>query len=177
MSHQNSISVAALRGAMAVVREIAEQGLSLSTFELTADDWRLVTGNRAWLLGDRARVMSALDGLCGGVMDSLGIGRMKLSAEYIAFVIAAFCRGVNCETACRWMERHRSTEDIASGGDVFEEISDKQLMALVLLARGMDNCQQTRELFDKMFGVTAYLSQPEQGDADVIKPGRRTNKA
>lgn len=104
----------------------------------TEKDWKLLTGDKPWLGVDRARVKRLLDALLYGIVDTLGIPRFDLPAEYAATVIAMGVNPTNYFAACNWVGNFSSSEDIADyhgrleGVTGLDKVTPSRLFALIL---------------------------------------------
>lgn len=104
----------------------------------TETEWQLVTGQRIWIGVDRARVSRILDSLLFGLIDTIGLPRFELPAEYMAAMVSIFVSPCNYFSACTWLGSFVPGDDLAgySGRkepvEGFERVKPAQIFALVL---------------------------------------------
>ena len=106
-----------------------------SAFGLHQDQVDLFTGPQYWLAPDRPSVEDISNKLVWGVLDSIGVPRFAVPAEYIAAVICAFVHPCNTLTAANWLSQHYSAGDLAEGVNELtgEVVTPSKVFALVMM--------------------------------------------
>jgi hypothetical protein len=138
------LSLQTARGAMQILLKgsVVE---SAQTMGCTESDWKLLTGKKVWIGTDRVRVKRLIDALLYATVDTIGLPRFNLPAEYVATVITVFVHPSNYFSACCWTGNFSTSEDLADyhgrleGVQSLEKVSASRLFALVCqLASGED---------------------------------------
>lgn len=104
----------------------------------TTEDYEMLTGSKNWIGKDRNRMFRALEGLLYGVVDSIGVPRFELPAEYVAAVISMFVHPVNYFPACAWLGSAASSNDLCDytakqeALEGLEKCTPQQIFALIV---------------------------------------------
>lgn len=149
------LNFATLEGSM---RLIEKGGVDLAGDRLgiSPEDLKLVTGSIPWIITDRQSVRRTLDMLIHGLVDSLGLPRFELPAEYVAAVISVFVCPCNYFAACSWIPGSVSNEDLVAGTrgeplEGFEKVTPSQLFALLIEVAG--EADKVAQRYSKKMGV------------------------
>ena len=114
------------------------------------EDLRLVRGNAPWAGQERARVTRTIETLVFGAIDSIGIARFPVSAEYMGAAIFVFVAPANAMVASRWMSESRSAEDLMGDAGLEKElVTPEKLFALVAALHSDDGAALIRDTFEK----------------------------
>ena len=152
------LSLSTVRGALTVLSNGSVVDAAQSC-GCTESDWKLLTGSKVFIGVDRPRVKRLLDNLIFGVVDTLGLPRFELPAEYAAACIAMFVNPVNYFPACSWIGTYARSEDIADyHGNLdavqgLETVSSSKLFALVMEIKGGGMCSPFAEALKKKTGI------------------------
>jgi hypothetical protein len=86
-------------------------------------------------------------------MDSLGVPRFQVPAEWIAACIAIFVAPINIQVACRFFEVSQTAEATGRGVDEVDPCTAKQLFALVQQLISDPDSSHAKVLFERNVGV------------------------
>ena len=118
--------------------QVISAGAGDYVIDAPVQDRKLLVGKQVWLMSDRDRIQRALDAVCVGALDAVGLPRFSLPAEYVAGAIAVCVHPVNYQVACHVAADRipsRPVEQESSEDEpVFGALSARQLFALVLQA-------------------------------------------
>lgn len=145
------LKLSAARGAMKLLAEASNVEL-FDTFGMTKDEIRLVLGSNPWIAGNRQVVRKCLDNLCAGVMDTVGVARFEMPAEYVAAVIAGFVHPTNIMIACRWMETQRPIASLWGSNSTEADVNPATVFALVCSLLDDAGCADLHQTFEKKVG-------------------------
>lgn len=81
---------------------------------VTPEEWELLTNDVPWLGVDRPRITRIIDSLLYGLVDTMGVPRFDLPAEYVATVVAIFVSPCNYFSACSWLGAFSTASTIQS---------------------------------------------------------------
>lgn len=81
---------------------------------IPAVTWQKTLGSDLWFMEDRSRVRACLDALLYGTVDTVGIPRVEIPAEYIASFLALCVDPVNWMSACTWYQNANTLEVLLS---------------------------------------------------------------
>lgn len=124
---------------------------------ITEKEWEILTGPKVWKGVQRPLVKKLLDNLIYGVIDTLGIGRFQVPAEYVSAIVVTFCSVPNWFPACSWLGNYHRAEEIGNFDgavtqptDGLEKCTPQQLFALCLeIAAGDEFKTLARRFADK----------------------------
>jgi len=135
---------------------------NFSHMGMSDDDYDLFTGSGVWQRQDQGSIESISSNIITGVMDMVGIQRIEVSAEYIAAVIAMFVHPVNYFTACSWLARNYSNEDLASGNSQLsiERVTPGVVYALVEQLQAKNPAEYLAR-FNKRVGLGGLADEAE----------------
>ena len=130
---------------------------------------QLLMQNVSWTTSDRPAIRNILDAVLFGNLDTLGIPRFVLPAEYVAAAICKFVKPVNVMIACSWSERHGSDADTMSIGAEdarLEPVSASKLFALccMLMSKIESMEKRVNSATNRAHGRQANLHLVEQID-------------
>lgn len=141
------LSLAVARGAMINLCKSTSHNV-IEEIGLLYGDFEKVRGNEPWMSQDRNAVTKTLDALCYSTLYCLGLPKIELPAEYIAAVIATFCKPVNYMVACRWIEGHQAASDLARSETAGQVIHAQQLFALVCMMESNGEMNEAKAAFE-----------------------------
>lgn len=154
------MSMASVRGSMRVLCESEIQDIVMS-LGCTEADWKMVRGSKPWLGKDRPRVVRLLEGCFYGLIDTLGVPRFEVPAEFVAGTITIICHPTNYWVASAWLGNQRSSEDILSEDiEGIEEVKPQQIFALCLEAESDEICAHVMQEFNNK--VTVKLNKKNE---------------
>lgn len=132
------------QGAVQALQRSLDNAHYVDAVDIGDHEWALVRQPTIWAVHDRMTVVKTLESFCHGVMDSLGLPRIELPAEYVAAVITTIVDPVNFQIACRWMERGTtvSAESLVEGS--IEPIRAQALMVFVIDLYNKEGSAQRR---------------------------------
>lgn len=146
------------RGNMSFIARQAKQG-HLDNIGVSMDDFRKVSNDSVWLGVDRMRVKNTLEALMSGTLVVIGMQPFQATAEWVAAAIAMFVSPINAHTACRWLERPATAEDLGRGLEEPPTCTASQLFALVQqLVADSDN-SSAKCLFEKNTSIAIGRSK------------------
>lgn len=102
----------------------------LEAFNISIEDYRMLTSDIPWTQSDRNRMGNTLASLSYGALDRQGLPRFPITAEYWATVIAAFVAGINIMSACHYALPVGETDYFSRGKDS-PTITPQQIFSLV----------------------------------------------
>lgn len=162
------------KGAMSVVlrQEFMDQARSMG---MTEKEYNMVIGSKSWEGKERHIVKRCLENILYACVDSMGLARFALPAEFAAACIASFVYPTNYFAACSWLGNfHRADElgnfdgSVMTATDGLEKCSAQQLFALVLEIVSEDECAlMARRFMEKTECLTGFPL--EQGDNNEKK--------
>lgn len=140
------------RGAMSMISEQSLNG-SIDTLGVSSEDFKKLSASVPWMATDRNRMMMILTSLLSSTMDIIGVPRFQLPAEYIAAGIALFVAPINVQTACRFMERTPTAEQLGRGVERGDVVTAQQLFALTIQLIADPDTSHAVILFERNTGV------------------------
>lgn len=175
------LSLSTVRGALSVISNgnVIDAAQSCGC---TESDWKLLTGSKVWIGVDRPRVKRLLDSLIYGVVDTLGLPRFELPAEYAAACIAMFVSPINYFPACSWVGTYARSEDLADyHGNLdavqgLETVSSAKLFALVMEISGGGMCTPFAEALKKKTGIFTPGVTDEKGSETVSATKQKSSQ-
>lgn len=158
----NKLSVQMVKGCASVVLNSSTASI-IDSIGVTEAEWELVVGDRSWIGQDRARVTRILDSLLYGLVDTMGLPRFELPAEYVATVISLFVSPCNYFSACSWMGSYvpggilsdSRSSDIPVEG--LERVRPSQIFALVCDIRSGSFLTPMAHTFEKKVNLKLAL--------------------
>lgn len=142
--------------ALGAMRMIADGAGSadFSAFGISVEDYKLFTGEKAWINNNRVVVTRVLEVLLYGVMDIIGTNRFPISAEYLAGCIAMFVNPANVMPCCAWAARPQTNASLIEeeGSLGSEQCTAPQLFSLVQMCL-QDNPVEYKARFEKRTGI------------------------
>jgi len=136
-----------------VNRSPVDAAMKLGSIE---DDYKLCTGTKPWSADEKFRIVRIINDICTGTLNSLGLGEiMGVSAEYMAAIINLFVSPCNQMTACCWLGRLQTNEDIGNyTGEPeqttnIEYVTPRRLFAMVCELYSIDECHEMARQFKK----------------------------
>lgn len=143
----------------------------LETIGLSNEDFKKVTSDVPWTGQDRNRVTAALNTLMSGVLDTAGVPRFALPAEWVAACIAVFVSPINVSLACCYVERPGSAAEIGSGEEEFEKCTAKQLFSLIVQFHGGIEHVQARLDFERKtkLRIDSLTEEQRNGEKNAKK--------
>jgi len=142
---------------------IASQGRvgHLDMIGISQDDFNKVISDIPWIPADRNRVISTLNTLMSGILDTCGMPRFPLPAEYVAAAIAVFVSPVNIHLACSYIEKPSTANQLGTGVDEPERCTAQQLFSLIVQFHGSEDHVLARVQFEKNTRLKLDLMQEE----------------
>lgn len=139
----------------------AQGALAAQAFGLTENDLELFSSDKVWSGANRMRVEKINLVLSGGLMDSIGVSRFNVSAEYQAAIICLFVHPANVMAACDWFCKLQPNVALAEGvpETVSTVSSPQQLFALYLQAMRQDPGQYLRQFKELLHGEEKRLEE------------------
>lgn len=138
--------------------------VNLPSLGISEEDLELTSGARSWLGQERHIVVKTLDALASGGLDSLGIPKFELPAEYYAGVILTVVDPVNFQAACSWVNCTRTAEAIASGGGC-DPVTVARLFSMVCQLNSHSSSTVVRQRFRAKFLIALKNAGPAEGGA------------
>lgn len=114
----------------------------ISAVGCTQEEWDIVVSDRPWFGKDRPRVTRIMESLLYGMIDTMGIPRFDLPAEYVASLIVLFVSPVNYFSACTWLGSFTAADDLCQYNgkeeplEGFEKVKPRQIFALCCESHG-----------------------------------------
>lgn len=176
------LSLSTVRGALTVLSNGSVVDAAQSC-GCTESDWKLLTGSKVFIGVDRPRVKRLLDNIIYGVVDTLGLPRFELPAEYAAACIAMFVNPVNFFPACSWIGTYARSEDIADyHGNLdsvqgLETVSSSKLFALVLEISGGGMCAPFAAALKKKTGIFTAGVQDEESSKAITTSKQKSTQS
>lgn len=130
-----NLSLSMVRGCASVLLNSSTSQI-IDAIGVTNDEWDLLVADRPWIGTDRAKVTRILDSILFGMIDTMGLPRFELPAEYVATLITIFVSPVNYFSACSWMGSFVRGSDLAGymnreePVEGFEKVKPSQIFAL-----------------------------------------------
>lgn len=93
-----------------------------------------------WIPSERRTCKLTLDALVWGTLDTIGLPRYEVSAEWVAVIIASWVRPLNYSIACHWFDQRTPMTALLQHSDdqpdlmVMPSITASQLHAMVIVA-------------------------------------------
>lgn len=146
-----TIQLKVVKSAMLALANGTASG-SLETLGLLSSDLKLLCSTIPWKAAERNTVTRTLDILMYGTMDSLGLPRFMVPAEYVAATISMFVKPSNLMVACRWLEQSSISADglgNPSSTTNQQPIDSSQLFSLVLQLADDQEVPEMRYLFEQ----------------------------
>lgn len=138
-------------GCMKMISNIGREGF-LDGLGVSKGDFDRLVGDAPWLGCDRNRMTSCLHALLNASVDSMGLPRFNLPAEFVAAGISVFVSPVNLHSACVFTSVQGTAEDIGRMATVCPTTPD-QLFALVVQLYGSQARSAARAQFMKHTGL------------------------
>lgn len=135
-------------GAMRLVSEM-QFGDVVRSLGITETEYKRLVGDAPWVGTDRHTMGKALNALATGILDITGTPRFELPAEYYASVIAVFVSPTNTLTACRWIDRPVSHEELMGASTDRVPVKPEVVFGLILKLYNNDGCNAIRDEFEK----------------------------
>lgn len=129
--------------AVAAMKALGSQAL----LELTKDDIKFIQQATLWLMPERSRARRIVESIAFGAVETCGLPRFPLPAEFVATVIAVFVNPSNWMVACSFMSGAEWAENIVN--NVEEPLDAKILFSMVLLidaGEDVADCKQRHNL-------------------------------
>lgn len=139
-------------------------GMDLLSLGISVEDLELTTVNRPWLGQERHIVVRTLNALAGGALDSLGLPKFEMPAEYYAGLISIVVDPVNIHPACAWINMSRSAEDIQNGTEGSPQTVAK-LFAMVCQLFNGSAAEVIRQRFRAKFDLALSLAGGPEGSS------------
>jgi len=136
---------------MHLLAEMGRKGM-LDLLGVTQADFDRLTSDVPWTGGERNRMSVTLHSLLNASVDSMGMPRFDLPAEWVAAAIAVFVAGINVQSACYFAPPSHQAEEGARGV-VGPSVRPERLFDLVVLLYGHQGRNAARELFTKRSGL------------------------
>lgn len=131
-----------------------------TAFQLSDEDYGLLTGNKQWVAGDRSIIDRVMTVLLFGIMDIIGVDRFRLSTEYKAAAIAIFVQPQNTMVACAWCADLAANASLVNGEKPLEADKGKpeELFGLVLMCME-PNPVEFRTRFEQRTGLEVLTEE------------------
>lgn len=144
-------------GAMRLVADLGYAGFLEGAGVAKGEFQRLVSA-LPWTQRERNRMTVVLQSCLHGSVDSQGLPRFPLPAEYIAAGISIFVHAMNHHAACIYMASAPDAEDLARNSDMVQKNRTKhvmpdQLYSMVCLLNTQGERGMFRALFEKNSGL------------------------
>jgi len=130
---------------------IGKEGF-LDGIGVSKGDFDRLVGDTQWLSSDRNRMTAVLHSVINASIDSMGLPRFTLPAEYIAAGICVFVAPNNSFAACIWAPVSPSAEALGRMAGT-ASTNPEQLFALVIQMYADPTRSQAREQFSKRTGL------------------------
>jgi len=127
----------------------------INSIGITGEEWELINGSRPWIGVDRSHVTRILDSLLFGMIDTIGLPRFELPAEYVATLVALFVHPVNYFSACSWLGSFQRGDDLANYTgklepiEGFEKCKAQTIFALVCQIRSTGSLKPMAQKFQQ----------------------------
>ena len=122
-----SVQLAVVKSSMVALSKGAATG-PIQALGLLPKELELITGDVPWRADQRIIVSKGLHTLMYSTMDTLGLQRFEVPAEYVAATIAMFVQPTNVMVACSWLEADLRSA-AAVGNPNVESIDRKEVKA------------------------------------------------
>nr|UXQ88168.1 MAG: external scaffolding protein [Microvirus sp.] len=99
----NNLQLSVVKSAMIALASGTATG-PLESLGLLPNELELITGDTPWKASERNIVSKTLHTLMYSTMDTLGLNRFDVCAEYVSATIAMFVKPSNVMVACCWLE-------------------------------------------------------------------------
>lgn len=166
------LHLATAKGAFQIVlnSDYIEQCRALG---ITEKEWADLVGSRPWKGTQRPIIKRLLDNLLYGMVDSMGLARFLLPAEFAAAVIVSFVSPCNYFAACSWLGNFHRADELGDFDGSFngatqglEKVTASQLFALVCELRTNDDIKLlARRFSDKCETLIAITTGEEDDEA------------
>jgi hypothetical protein len=138
-------------GSMRFLANMGRQGF-LDGIGLSKADFDRLVGPDIWVASERARMTQLIHTVINASVDSMGLPRFNLPAEYIAAGIAMFIHPVNAHAACIFAPPAASAESSGRMA-VSQPCTAEQLFALTIQLYDNPGRNSARALFEKNTGL------------------------
>lgn len=150
-----------LHTALGAMNIIKNGGANFSQEQFGIDEvaFRITTDACPWTVHDRTKVRRTLDGFIWGTIETLGLPKFQLPAEYIASIIAVFVHPMNYLAACSWVSGYVSNEDLiqgkqSEGVEGFAKVEPSQVFALVIALNDVANVDDIAAAYSAHTGAS-----------------------
>jgi len=163
------------RGALSMIANMGRRG-HLADIGMTEEDFEKVVGSEPWCGLDKIRMKQALNCLLTTTIDSLGLPRHQLPAEFISAGICMFVNPVNSLFACRLMENVPTAMAMGRGADESEICTARQLFALTVQLYADPSRSHARILFEKNTSLALENIKGELLNRAIEREGRSNGR-
>ena len=132
---RNVLKLEMVRGCAMVLLNEAMASL-IAMVGLKKKDWEILTGSKMWVGTDRAMVTKSLQTLVHGFIDTMGLPRINVPAEFVATAITIFVAPCNYYSACMFLGSYYSGSSLSAlynqdaDTEGLEKVAPEKLFAL-----------------------------------------------
>lgn len=151
---KRNLSYEVAKGAMNLIAD-GTGSSSFANFGITPDEYDSLKSPLAWVAPDRPTIERVLNVITYGTMDTIGVARFPVSAEYIAAIVCTFVHPSNLQVACAWSGRAQSNDQLADRSPELagDTATPSQLFALCLMIHSKGDVSEFKSRFERRTGL------------------------
>lgn len=159
-----SVRAVTIRGNLRILKAQAESGnLNVDDLGLTAADVSFVMSDSPFYGAARNRVRRVLDQVAKASIDMAGAPVFELSAEFYGAVVVTLVAPHNWMTACSWLGRLKTNDDLVSRSGIQTEGIDPAHLFAILCELNTDVTARD-EILNARIAIAQRALPPGDGD-------------